>query len=656
MVRAARNGVAVGGVVAVLVLLLAWVPVLARGYPLALLPLLAAGPVAVPREPQPLRRLLAYGFVAGLAAAVVAVAALACAVEVLDARFWALIGPASYPPMPPLPRPDFLPVVTWPQEDILLILPPLSAVWAAVYGRFLGTPGTGLVATLQDRLAHVRASLETKLVWLLLALSVFAVALGWLGFGTLEEIHLRGHTFQYQTHWIGHVVALGDQVTDLAAAAEPPPSPEREAALAQRVQAIRQQLDHIERPTPHPGIAVSGPSLQQLAARFQPEMAAVRAATERLIEGATQAGGAPPPAALAAATAEALRAQRALAGRLQADLWEALNGTDFQHHASLMALLGLVAVSALAGLLLGQAAAGSIVRPIGAVGVQLNRIAQGDFAPRLAIPNRDELGELAARLNAMSIELDRLYTVEREGRRTAEALAARERELNAARELWAHTIVHDLKSPLTVASGYVELLLHGTYGPLSQPQTEAAREIADSLQRVLERAQTIVDLFRLEQANVPVEARAERPEALLRAAARAARRPGRLPIKVEVAEEMDEVTADARLVQRVLENLISNAYQHGGEGVAVTLRARSDGEAATFVVEDDGPGIPPSERERVFRLFEHAASVRRSTGLGLTFCKAAVERHGGRIWIDAAPSGGAQVCFTLPLARAAALR
>ena len=173
-----RGGAIVGGIVAGLVILLALVPALARGYPLALLPLLAAGPVAVQSSPRRLDAWLVRGFISGLVAAVLAVAALVFAVNVLNANFWALTGAASYPPMPPLPRPDFIPGVGWPHEDVLLLLPPLSAIWAVAYALLLGAPGSGLLRALEDRVATTRASLQTKLVWLLLVLVAFSVALG----------------------------------------------------------------------------------------------------------------------------------------------------------------------------------------------------------------------------------------------------------------------------------------------------------------------------------------------------------------------------------------------------------------------------------------------------------------------------------------------
>jgi len=149
---------------------------------------------------------------------------------------------------------------------------------------------------------------------------------------------------------------------------------------------------------------------------------------------------------------------------------------------------------------------------------------------------------------------------------------------------------------------------------------------------------------------VPIEACAESPVAILEGAKRTSQQPGYPPIGVEAAPDPGPVYGDRRLLQRVVENLIANAYRHGGSGVTVTLRAWRDGEEAVLAVEDNGVGVPAADRERVFDLFQRASHSARSSGLGLTFCKATVERHGGRIWIDDAPGAGTRVCFTLPLA------
>src|SRR6185503_4264266 len=142
-------------------------------------------------------------------------------------------------------------------------------------------------------------------------------------------------------------------------------------------------------------------------------------------------------AALHEATLEAQRVQLGLAEQLQVDTRDYQNQTDLQHHGSLIAVMALVGLIAATGVVLGQAAAVSITRPLGAVTNQLARIGRGDFSPRLALANRDELGDLAGRLNAVTAELDRLYSMQGEGKRLAEAfnreLTAKNTELEQTR-------------------------------------------------------------------------------------------------------------------------------------------------------------------------------------------------------------------------------
>jgi signal transduction histidine kinase len=107
------------------------------------------------------------------------------------------------------------------------------------------------------------------------------------------------------------------------------------------------------------------------------------------------------------------------------------------------------------------------------------------------------------------------------------------------------------------------------------------------------------------------------------------------------------VDADPVLLRRVVDNLLANAVAHSPEGRRVTIRVGHREEGVELSVEDEGPGIPEEHRERVFEKYAQAemrhSGVTANRGLGLTFCRLAVEAHGGTIWIEAAREGGA--CF-----------
>ena len=112
------------------------------------------------------------------------------------------------------------------------------------------------------------------------------------------------------------------------------------------------------------------------------------------------------------------------------------------------------------------------------------------------------------------------------------------------------------------------------------------------------------------------------------------------------------IRIDPDLVAQVVRNLINNAQRHAGPGGRVALSAKADGAGLVVIVDDDGPGIPREQRERVFDRFHRSESSRNrasgGSGLGLGIARSIVEMHGGRIWVEDSPLGGARVCFGLP--------
>ncbi len=707
MREAARQGLIVGTLVAALVLLLAFVPVLARGYPLALLPLLAAGPAAARHGSPHLAGLLLRGFLAGLVAAVCAVAALVFAVEVLRASFWALTSPASYPPMPALPRPDLILGVGWPHEDILLLLPPLSAVLAVLYGGLLLGPTRGLVPALSARVASVRASIETKLLWVLLALVLCAVALGWVGFSALEDIHLRGHRLQLLLDWNAHALAIGDDLRALAAAATIDDPAPRKRTVLERAAELNEKLRHLEQPAAHPDIAVPLSTVQSLADSYRGELADLRAAADGLAAaaGRTDVGEQARLGGVLEAVAAAQQAELAFTQRLSAEATRLHNQTDLQHHASLIALMLLVAISATVGLVLGQAAATSITRPLGALALHVARIGHGDFERGPALQNRDEVGDLATRLDAMTIELERLYRAEREGRRTAEALnaqlSAKNQELESVRQelqrskdlleqrveertaalrdtseqlrqsqkmeaigRLAGGIAHDFNNLLTVMTGFNELLRE------QLAATDPLRGLADEVAKAGERAAALTQqllAFSRRQVLAPqvldLNAVVEDMDRMLR------RVIGEdVELKLALAPDLAPVEADPGQLQQVILNLAVNARDAMPQGGTLTLetanaaigtngRGGAAGAAASAVlltVRDTGCGMDADTLSHIFEPFFTTKAPGTGTGLGLATVYGVVQQSGGHIEVASQPGQGTTFRVYLPAAGASA--
>jgi signal transduction histidine kinase len=125
-------------------------------------------------------------------------------------------------------------------------------------------------------------------------------------------------------------------------------------------------------------------------------------------------------------------------------------------------------------------------------------------------------------------------------------------------------------------------------------------------------------------------------------------------VRVEVADDAPVFEADRGLLKRVFSNLIQNALTHTTHAVELVLSARRDTDGGIlFTVGDNGPGIPREYHELIFRKFERVRTPEtprvRSSGLGLAFCKLAVEAHGGRIWVRSAEGSGSEFYIALPL-------
>ncbi len=126
------------------------------------------------------------------------------------------------------------------------------------------------------------------------------------------------------------------------------------------------------------------------------------------------------------------------------------------------------------------------------------------------------------------------------------------------------------------------------------------------------------------------------------------------PIAVRVPDDLDPASLDHVQIDQVLSNLIENAANYSPSGCGIEVSAGPDDGAVRFEVRDHGPGIPDSERDRIFRPFERRARADgRGVGLGLAVARAFVEAHGGSIWVEGAEGGGSRFVFRIPSERPA---
>ena len=234
---------------------------------------------------------------------------------------------------------------------------------------------------------------------------------------------------------------------------------------------------------------------------------------------------------------------------------------------------------------------------------------------------------------------------------------ARRQEL--LRQELNNMIVHDLRNPITSISSSLlmlrELLEEGEDLPLLLEVVETAHS---STAYLLNLVQSILDVARIEQGRMALECESHPlgdcvQEAVRSLASQALR--ADVTLTADIPPDLPPVWIDEEKIRRVLMNLLDNAIRHTPQGGHVHVSAALSAEHNRIItcIADSGPGVPPEARTRIFEKYAqlHSGASRgyRGVGLGLTFCKLAVEAHGGQIWVDDADLGGAAFCFSLPL-------
>ncbi len=215
---------------------------------------------------------------------------------------------------------------------------------------------------------------------------------------------------------------------------------------------------------------------------------------------------------------------------------------------------------------------------------------------------------------------------------------------------FAYTASHDLQEPLRMVSSFLKLIEERYRGQLDEDADTFIGFAVEGATRMQHMVRDLLEYARVQTQGAPMHPVSSR-EMLDRAlfALQDAIREAGVDISVG---ELPVVQADGAQLSRLFQNLLSNAikFRHPERASRVRVDAERIADGWVFRVEDNGIGIPPEQRERVFALFQrlHAHSAYPGTGIGLAVCKRIVERHGGWITVDASADGGACFRFCLP--------
>ncbi len=209
-------------------------------------------------------------------------------------------------------------------------------------------------------------------------------------------------------------------------------------------------------------------------------------------------------------------------------------------------------------------------------------------------------------------------------------------------------VAHDLRSPLTVIRGYAEILRAGS------ADTEAARMLGTIDTQVTRLMRLTADILTMSQLEAPSSPLRRQRVAIVELAASVlkALAPEIQPQVVLDAEAEVVAEVDADRISQVIDNLVGNAVKYSHDGSRVRVEVRRRDEELEVAVIDQGPGIAPEDRPKLFQKFSRLEgdTARRvaGTGLGLYICRSIVEAHGGRIWAESTPGGGATFRFRIP--------
>jgi signal transduction histidine kinase len=293
--------------------------------------------------------------------------------------------------------------------------------------------------------------------------------------------------------------------------------------------------------------------------------------------------------------------------------------------AKILAVAAGAALSAVVGALL---LARWILRPLETLRSASRRLAGGDLAARAPERGPAEVASMGADFNAMADSIQRLFEARRE-------LVA-----------WAS---HDLRTPLASMQAMLEAIDDGLadpaeYLPVIHGRVRALSALVDDL----------FELARIDAGVLTLHARAASIDTVVDSCLRSLRAEAQakgVSLESRIETPAPQVYCEPDKVERVLYNLLANALRHTPADGAIAVVVQPDGDAVTVAVEDTGEGVDEETARRMFERFWRGEASRTTpgSGLGLAIARGLVEAHGGRVWTERRPQGGARVAFTLPL-------
>jgi two-component system, sensor histidine kinase and response regulator len=263
-----------------------------------------------------------------------------------------------------------------------------------------------------------------------------------------------------------------------------------------------------------------------------------------------------------------------------------------------------------------------------------------------------QIDEVLARIDT-HVRLRRMRLELEERNRTIEGNYAKLRQMEQLRDSLTHMLVHDMRSPLTGIIASLQFLQEDLEGNIPAANAEDLERGLSSVHAVVRMINDLLDVSRMEASELPIERSRCDLASLVQDAVKSlgAHTRARM-IDLSGLEGAPTLECDRELIHRVLVNLLGNALKFTPAGGIVRVRSKQDNGVMQIEVSDTGPGIPRNAHMLIFEKFgqakTHERSKRYSSGIGLAFCRLAVQAHGGAIGVISEPGQGATFWFTIP--------
>jgi signal transduction histidine kinase len=351
-------------------------------------------------------------------------------------------------------------------------------------------------------------------------------------------------------------------------------------------------------------------------------------------------------AAQAAPLADRLeRLTNELVNKAEADMVSGIEASAQAYTDSKTIVITFALVSIVLALILGYAISWSLIGPVKEIEARLNRIAEGDFAQRVHVANRDELGSLAANVNRMCEELGRLY-----------------QQLEAAsqnKSQFVSSMSHELRTPLNAIIGLTEMMVTNVARFGTEKAQEPLRRVHAAGNHLLGLINQVLDLSKIEAGKLELNPQSVQVAPLIDEVVGTARQlaeQNKNRLVVESSDDLGTVTVDPMRLRQILLNLLSNACKFTKQGeVKLQGRRLVDGrDWIEFTVSDTGIGMTAEQQAKVFEEFTQADATTAQrfggTGLGLSITRKLARLMGGDVTVASESGKGSAFAVRLPAA------